>query len=144
MGIIRPTLLITISAEAEKTRSSQVCGFVSDSSLFKTEMYNAVSTSSTTSFNDSQDTKLTVAELLSSLANGDTPTQFSSGVLTPTSLTSGIPSTLSSGTTPVLTPSTLASIEQIIDQQNQPSTSATESGFVPPLVEPITSTSVGS
>merc|ERR1711976_144488 len=32
----------------------------------------------------------------------------------------------------------------IIDQQNQPSTSATESGFVPPLVEPISSTTVGS
>merc|ERR1711893_366254 len=108
-------------------------------------MYNAVSTSAnTTTFNDSQETKLTVAELLSSLANGDTPTQYSSGVLTPTTLTSGIPSSISSSSAaPLLTPSTLASIEQIIESHNQPSTSATdlttESGFVPPLVEPITS-----
>ena len=73
--------------------------------------------------------------------------QYSSGVLTPTTLSGGIPSSLSTGTAPLLTPSTLASIEQIIDLHNEPSSSATDlttqSGFVPPIVEPVAS-SIGT
>lgn len=108
-------------------------------------MFNADSTSTSTAFNDSQETKLTVAQLLSSLANGNpVTTQYSSGVLTPTSLSSGIPSTLSSGTTPLLTPSTLNTIEQFLEVHNEPSNNitadlTTESGFVPPLIDPVSS-----
>jgi len=106
-------------------------------------MYSQTTTSGTATFNDSLDTKYTVAELLSSLANGGlTPTG-----LTPTSQypTSSMPSFVSEAQTPtsnLLTPSTLTSIEQtFIELQSVPSTGpvvtsshVTQSGFVPPIV----------
>lgn len=87
--------------------------------------------------------KMTVATLLSSLANGGHPahSQYSSGAMTPTTLTSGI-ATSGPVSTPLLTPSTLLSIEQVFAQHNTQQDKdiavdlTTESGFVPPLVGP--------
>jgi hypothetical protein len=88
--------------------------------------------------------KMTVATLLSSLANGGHPAhnQYSSGVMTPTTLTSGI-TTTGAASTPLLTPSTLLSIEQVFALHNTNDKDSniavdltTESGFVPPLVGP--------
>jgi len=94
---------------------------------------------------------MTVATLLSSLANGGHPahSQYSSGVLTPTTLTSGISTSTGAASTPLLTPSTLLSIEQVFALHNTSENKdnvavdlSTESGFVPPLVGPKSTPSI--
>lgn len=65
--------------------------------------------------------------------------QYTTGMITPTTLTSGLAST------PLLTPSTLSTIEQIFTQHTKTeeipvaADLTTKSGFVPPLVGPTTS-----
>ncbi|ELU03492.1 hypothetical protein CAPTEDRAFT_170504 [Capitella teleta] len=114
-------------------------------------MYNSVPTSNqdAVALRERED-KMTVATLLSSLASGGhtQQTQYSSatGILTPTTLTQGIPSS-GTITTPMLTPSTLLSIEQVFALHNTQEKDiavdlTTESGFVPPLVGPKPTSSI--
>lgn len=108
-------------------------------------MYNRSSVGPTTTASYAEKS---VAELLSSLGNGNYPSSITanSGLLTPTTIVSGFGSEVSAGT-PLLTPTTLASIEQMIQVHQEPENTATdlslsrESGFVPPLVQPISSSS---
>jgi len=108
-------------------------------------MFNRTSSSTTSSASYAEKS---VAELLSSLANGNHPgsSANTSTILTPTSLMRGFGSD-TAAITPLLTPTSLASIEQMIDIHNEPASSATdlsisrESGFVPPLVNPLVTSS---
>lgn len=83
--------------------------------------------------NDSLESKYTVAEILSSMTSGEPP-------ITPISFASGlVPNYPSSGAS-ILTPTTLANLEQTFVDLNNSQTDpslAPESGFVPPVVNPI-------
>jgi len=84
---------------------------------------------------DSLESKYTVAEILSSMTNGEPP-------ITPVSFAAGIAPSFPNSGPSVLTPTTLANLEQTFADlsNNQPGTDPsinTESGFVPPVVNPI-------
>lgn len=84
---------------------------------------------------DSLESKYTVAEILSSMTSGQPP-------LTPVSFASGIAPAFPCSSGSVLTPTTLANLEQtfsdLSNQQQQGDLSFNaESGFVPPVVNPI-------
>uniref|UniRef100_T1ISK3 BZIP domain-containing protein n=1 Tax=Strigamia maritima TaxID=126957 RepID=T1ISK3_STRMM len=109
--------------------NSRSCGSSSNSSN------NSCSNSSDSSHSDS---RLTVADILSSMANGEvvTPTTFA----TLDGFSTGIPTR----TTPTLTPTTLRNIEQtFIELQSVPlpNNHQHQAGFVPPVVNSITNTS---
>jgi len=89
------------------------------------------------------DAKYTVADILSSMANGEVISpSFAEGPAVP-----NFASSVASLTTPTLTPTTLANIEQtFIELQSVPAVTTTvaqpqdltrQSGFVPPIVAPI-------
>lgn len=86
------------------------------------------------------DSKYTVADILSCMANGEPLTPYSGAG---PSFVSSAPT----GTTPILTPTTLANLEQsFIELQSVPVTTAAQdlsrqSGFVPPVINPIGSLS---
>lgn len=101
-------------------------------------MYNTPTSSS--SFNDTEESKYTVADILSSMANGEPLTSAFSGAVPFSTSTAPMVST------PLLTPTTLASLEQtFIELQSVPSGTTTaqnlsrQSGFVPPAVDQATS-----
>lgn len=85
---------------------------------------------------DGCDSKYTVADILSCMANGEPLTPYSGAG---PSFVSSAPT----GTTPILTPTTLANLEQsFIELQSVPVTTAAQdlsrqSGFVPPVINPI-------
>jgi len=84
------------------------------------------------------DSKYTVADILSCMANGEPLTPSYSGA--GPSFVSSAPT----GTTPILTPTTLSNLEQsFIELQSVPVTTAAQdlsrqSGFVPPVINPVT------
>ncbi|XP_064621477.1 fos-related antigen 1-like isoform X2 [Lineus longissimus] len=99
-------------------------------------MYNRAVT--TSDHQMQMDSKYTVADILSSMANGE-PVSSSNGYA---NYSSGI----MTSTTPTLTPTTLSNIEQqFIELQSVPTTSHQDrhmqSGFVPPIVDPYFSDS---
>lgn len=123
---------------------------------YKTSMYKHIAKSSTETSSDSE-SKYTVAEILSSMTARQAP-------ITPVSFSSGVAPMfpVTSSTANLLTPTTLANLERTFDlasqQQQQQQTgadhpqaatasavatsnsnnnSAAESGFVPPVVNPI-------
>ncbi|XP_013406659.1 transcription factor kayak [Lingula anatina] len=83
------------------------------------------------------DSKYTVADILSSMAKGEPVTPTFSGVHIPSF------STVISTPTSILTPTTIASLEQTFLDLSMPavSTGMTQSGFVPPVVDPSCSNS---
>lgn len=88
------------------------------------------------------DSKYAVADILSSMANG-APAQTYINVEPAVSYVTGI----STGTTPTLTPTTLANLEQaFINLESNQEVNTTidlsrQSGFVPPVVDPVVTSS---
>lgn len=120
---------------------------LSDNSKIFHSMHKTVIRSTCDSGSDSQESKYTVAEILSSMTSTARLPVTTAAPITPVSFSSGAAPSfpVSSTSVPILTPTTLNNLErsfeiassQELNTNNSAIATSSESGFIPPVVNPI-------